>query len=43
VLVFQFGLNVKQAVLLIYAVCFLLGAAAFVLSGSAHPHRPGFI
>jgi UDP-GlcNAc:undecaprenyl-phosphate GlcNAc-1-phosphate transferase len=33
VLVFRFGLNVRQAVLLIYAVTFALGAAAFVLSG----------
>jgi UDP-GlcNAc:undecaprenyl-phosphate GlcNAc-1-phosphate transferase len=43
VLVFQFGLNVKQAVLLIYAVCFLLGAVAFVLSGTARTHLPGVI
>jgi len=44
VLVFQFGLNVKQAVLLIYAVCFLLGAAAYLLSGSAgHARLPGVI
>jgi UDP-GlcNAc:undecaprenyl-phosphate GlcNAc-1-phosphate transferase len=35
ILVFRFGLNVKQAVLLIYAVSFLLGAAAFLLSGGA--------
>ena len=33
VLVFRFGLPVRQAVLLIYAVTFALGAAAFVLSG----------
>lgn len=33
VLVFRFGLPVKQAVLLIYAVTFALGAVAFVLSG----------
>ncbi len=32
-LVFRFGLNVRQAVLLLYAVCFLLGAAALALSG----------
>jgi UDP-GlcNAc:undecaprenyl-phosphate GlcNAc-1-phosphate transferase len=39
VLVFQFGLDVRQAVLLIYAVCFVLGAAAYFLSagGSVHP------
>ncbi|MGH7729196.1 MAG: MraY family glycosyltransferase [Vulcanimicrobiaceae bacterium] len=39
-LVFRFGLGVRQAVLLIYAVCIVLGAAAFVLSGGlagAHP------
>ena len=34
-LVFRFGLNVRQAVLLIYAVCFVLGATAFVLSSVA--------
>jgi UDP-GlcNAc:undecaprenyl-phosphate GlcNAc-1-phosphate transferase len=34
VLVFRFGLNVRQAVLLIYAVCLVLGATAFVLSNS---------
>ncbi len=33
ILVFRFGLNVKQAVLLIYAVSFALGAAAYFLSG----------
>jgi UDP-GlcNAc:undecaprenyl-phosphate GlcNAc-1-phosphate transferase len=32
-LIFHFGLNVRQAVLLIYAVCLLLGGAALVLSG----------
>jgi len=32
-LIFHFGLNVRQAVLLIYVVCLLLGAAALVLSG----------
>ncbi|MDQ2681254.1 MAG: undecaprenyl/decaprenyl-phosphate alpha-N-acetylglucosaminyl 1-phosphate transferase, partial [Candidatus Eremiobacteraeota bacterium] len=36
-LLFRYGLNVRQAVLLIYAVCFLLGAAAFVLAGGLHP------
>jgi UDP-GlcNAc:undecaprenyl-phosphate/decaprenyl-phosphate GlcNAc-1-phosphate transferase len=41
ILVFRFGLNVKQAVLLIYAVCLALGAAAYLLSGGAAPHfRP---
>lgn len=33
VLVLRFGLNVKQAVLLIYAVCLVLGILALVLSG----------
>lgn len=32
-LIFRFGLNVRQAVLLIYAVCFVLGAMALALSG----------
>jgi UDP-GlcNAc:undecaprenyl-phosphate GlcNAc-1-phosphate transferase len=32
-LIFRFGLNVRQAVLLIYAVCFVLGIAALLLSG----------
>jgi UDP-GlcNAc:undecaprenyl-phosphate GlcNAc-1-phosphate transferase len=32
-LVFNFGLNVRQAVLLIYGVCFVLGAIAYVISG----------
>ncbi|MFN2527783.1 MAG: glycosyltransferase family 4 protein [Candidatus Baltobacteraceae bacterium] len=36
-LIFRYGLNVRQAVLLIYALCFILGAAAFVLSGGV-PH-----
>lgn len=31
-LIFRFGLNVRQAVLLIYAVCLVLGATAFMLS-----------
>ncbi len=31
-LIFRFGLNVRQAVLLIYAVCFVLGLLALVLS-----------
>ena len=40
VLVFRFGLGVKQAVLLMYAVTFLLGMAAYLLSGGLrlHPH-----
>ncbi|MBV9646424.1 MAG: undecaprenyl/decaprenyl-phosphate alpha-N-acetylglucosaminyl 1-phosphate transferase, partial [Candidatus Eremiobacteraeota bacterium] len=33
VLVFRYGLGVRTAVLLIYAVTFALGAAAYVLSG----------
>lgn len=33
-LIFRFGLNVRQAVLLIYAVCFVLGTVALVLSGA---------
>lgn len=32
-LIFRYGLNVRQAVLLIYAVCFVLGATALLLSG----------
>ena len=32
-LIFRFGLNVRQAVLLIYALCFALGATAILLSG----------
>jgi UDP-GlcNAc:undecaprenyl-phosphate GlcNAc-1-phosphate transferase len=38
ILVFRFGLNVRQAVLLIYAVCSILGAAAYLLSGGGAPH-----
>jgi hypothetical protein len=42
--VFRFGLNVKQAVLLIYAVSFILGMAAYLLSGSLGVHgRPAGI
>jgi len=37
-LVFQFGLDVRQAVLLIYAVSFVLVAAAYLLTGGAAPH-----
>jgi UDP-GlcNAc:undecaprenyl-phosphate GlcNAc-1-phosphate transferase len=37
-LVFNFGLNVRQAVLLIYGVCFILGAIAYVISGGLSPH-----
>lgn len=36
-LIFRYGLNVRQAVLLIYMVCFLLGATALLLSGGI-PH-----
>ncbi len=45
ILVFRFGLNVKQAVLLIYGVCFLLGAAAYWLSRSEgmHQHLAGIL
>ena len=32
-LVFRYGLNVRQAVLLIYAICLVLGAVAFLLAG----------
>jgi UDP-GlcNAc:undecaprenyl-phosphate/decaprenyl-phosphate GlcNAc-1-phosphate transferase len=32
-LIFRFGLNTRQAVLLIYAVCFALGVVALVFSG----------
>jgi len=38
ILVFRFGLNVRQAVLLIYAVSFILGMAAYLLSGSLGVH-----
>jgi UDP-GlcNAc:undecaprenyl-phosphate GlcNAc-1-phosphate transferase len=39
ILVLRFGLNVRQAVLLIYAVSILLGIAAYLLSGGVmHPH-----
>ncbi len=40
ILIFRFGLNVRQAVLLIYALCFVLGAAAYLLSS---PHFKGVI
>ncbi|HVA37188.1 MAG TPA: MraY family glycosyltransferase [Candidatus Dormibacteraeota bacterium] len=33
VLVFEYGLGVRQAVILLYAVCFALGLAAFFISG----------
>jgi len=32
-LIFRFGLHVRQAVLLIYALCFVLGVTALLLSG----------
>jgi len=35
-LIFRYGLNVRQAVLLIYAVCLLLGVVAVILSGGLH-------
>ena len=39
VLVFRFGLDVKQAVILIYVVSFLLGMVAYLLSGGvSHVH-----
>jgi UDP-GlcNAc:undecaprenyl-phosphate GlcNAc-1-phosphate transferase len=38
-LIFRFGLNVKQAVLLIYALCFALGVVAILLSGGIGPVR----
>jgi UDP-GlcNAc:undecaprenyl-phosphate GlcNAc-1-phosphate transferase len=42
ILVFRFGLNVRQAVLLIYVVSFALGAAAYALSGGfAHLRLAG--
>jgi len=37
-LIFRFGLNVRQAVLLIYLVCLILGAAALFLSGGLPQH-----
>jgi UDP-GlcNAc:undecaprenyl-phosphate GlcNAc-1-phosphate transferase len=37
-LVFRFGLGVRQAVLLIYVVTFALGAAAYILSGGLGGH-----
>lgn len=36
-LIFRYGLNVRQAVILIYVVCLALGAAALIISGSFHP------
>jgi len=33
-LIFRFGLNTRQAVFLIYAVCLLLGAVALAFSGT---------
>jgi UDP-GlcNAc:undecaprenyl-phosphate GlcNAc-1-phosphate transferase len=35
-LIFRYGLNVRQAVLLIYAVCTILGVAALIVSGTIH-------
>jgi UDP-GlcNAc:undecaprenyl-phosphate GlcNAc-1-phosphate transferase len=36
-LIFRYGLNVRQAVLLIYAICIVLGAVALLLAGGLHP------
>ncbi len=36
-LIFRFGLNVRQAVLLIYVICIALGAAALMLSKGVGP------
>ena len=36
-LIFRYGLNVRQAVLLIYAICIVLGAVALFLAGGFHP------
>ena len=41
-LIFRFGLNVKQAVLVIYAVCFALGAIALLLAGGVGGLRLAF-
>jgi UDP-GlcNAc:undecaprenyl-phosphate/decaprenyl-phosphate GlcNAc-1-phosphate transferase len=38
-LVFRFGLNVRQAVLLIYAVCVVLGVVAYLLTTGIVPVR----
>ena len=38
-LIFRFGLNVRQAVLLIYALCFALGLVALALSGGIGSFR----
>lgn len=35
-LIFRYGLNVRQAVLLIYAICVVLGAVALFLAGGFH-------
>jgi len=35
-LIFRYGLNVRQAVLLIYAICIILGAVALYLAGGFH-------
>ncbi len=39
-LIFRFGLNVRQAVLLIYALCIALGLLALVLSGGVGARSP---
>ncbi|HKU68912.1 MAG TPA: MraY family glycosyltransferase [Candidatus Baltobacteraceae bacterium] len=38
-LIFRYGLNVRQAVLLIYAICIVLGAVALFLAGGFHTFR----
>jgi len=38
-LVFRFGLNVRQAVMLIYAVCIVLGIVAWLLTSGYAPLR----
>lgn len=38
-LIFRYGLNVRQAVLLIYAICIVLGAVALFLAGGFHELR----
>jgi UDP-GlcNAc:undecaprenyl-phosphate GlcNAc-1-phosphate transferase len=35
-LIFRFGMNVRQAVLLIYVVCVAFGVAALIVSGTLH-------
>lgn len=42
-LIFRYGLNVRQAVLLIYAICIVLGAVAYFLAGGFHPVKVAII